>query len=167
MAGNINNGTKKISEHEKPLNPTVLMAYSRYYHGESSEFNTLGGHVQRAVEREARFQVDSYLKSKTYGPLLNKEAANTLFDAHCEYYTSRGIAQEGRNPQGKYNMFTVLLERDSEANIRHQLGNDNYENKTARHAATIDYDAAKKQNRENGFDVQDNISQMIKGQNIR
>lgn len=135
----------------------LLLNRYRHYSSQNraSEFETLPGHIRGAIEREARFQIDSLIKSKTFIPYLNEENVKDLYAAHCEYYAHKGLEQQKINPYNPDNYFNILLERDSQA-IYNQDDRTYEENqngkivktswtdhKTSRHAASIDRHAAR------------------------
>lgn len=142
-----------------------LMAERRRYYvenGREGEFASLPGHVQRAVEREANFQLDSMIKSDTYIEALDNDNAKELFQAHCEYYAHVGIEQDKVNPYNPNNLLKRLVERDSDANKNRDFlnGENSYKSKSDRHAKTIDSDT----NKEN---AQGHIMEMLQKKQIR
>lgn len=147
----------------------LIAARRRYYVAENrdSEFNTLPGHIQRAIEREANFQVDSMIKSDTFAPHLDSDNTKELFDAHCEYYAHIGIQEDKANPFNPQNLFKKLVTRDSDANKGYVgiEGNDN--RKTERHAATIDQKASNIKKTAGDFNPQTRISALMLKQDIR
>lgn len=153
----------------------LLVERKRYYLAENrdSEFNSLPGHIQRAIEREANFQIDSLIKSDTYAEHLNGINAKELFDAHCEYYAHKGIEQENLHPHHPQNLFEILKERDSRA-VRNQedkrvpdmqsgktVMESSYENKTQRHAATIDEKASRINRAGGNYNTEQRIANLI------
>ncbi len=91
-----------------------------YYsaHENESEFSKLPGHFQRAIEREASFQVKTLAQTEGFADILTKDnmaEAQNLHNAICEYYAHKGNLEEKMHPNHPQNLFAVLLKRDSEA----------------------------------------------------
>lgn len=90
-------------------------------HGAKSEFSELPGHYQRAIEKEAAFQVKTLAQTEGFADILTKDnmkEAEELHNAICEYYAHKGNLDEKLHPNYERNLFSVLLKRDSE-NIYH------------------------------------------------
>ena len=169
-----NNNKQKLDKNHKKedlaLRKAKLIANRRRYYiaeNRESEFNTLPGHIRRAIEREANFQLDSMIKSDTFAPHLDKINSKELFEAHCEYYAHLGLQEEKVNPHNPNNLLNKLAKRDSEANKGYpgMDGNDN--NKTSRHASKIDRIAAHAREAGEDYNPQSRINAMLKKQNIR
>lgn len=163
--------TKVISDNEDlSLRKANLMANRRRYYiaeNRQSEFVSLPGHLQRAIEREANFQTDSLVKSNTYAPHLNDKNAKELFDAHCEYYAHIGLEQDKINPHNPQNLFKILVSRDSDANKGFAEIEGTHDRKTSRHAVTIDMEADRIKTNVGKFNPQNRINALLAKQNIR
>lgn len=86
-------------------------------HNQESEFDKLPGHYQRAIEREAAFQVKTLAQTEDFADILNKdnmEEAQNLHNALCEYYAHKGNMDEKLHPNHPQNLFSVLRNRDAE-----------------------------------------------------
>lgn len=109
-------------------------------HGEKSEFSELPGHFQRAIEREAAFQVKTLAQTEGFAEILTKdnmEEAQNLHNAICEYYAHKGNLEEKRHPNHPSNLFSSLLHRDSAAiafNPFEHKDEENLFDKTSRRA---------------------------------
>ena len=82
-----------------------------------SEFSKLPGHYQRAINREAAFQVKTLAQTEGFSDILNKdnmEEAQKLHDAICEYYAHKGNMEEKLHPNHPQNLFSVLRNRDAD-----------------------------------------------------
>lgn len=149
----------------------LMASRQRYYSrkNRTDEFSTLPGHIQRSIEREANFQLDSMVKSNAYAPFLDKETAEELFKAHCEYYAHIGLEQQKINPYNTDNLFNRLLERDSQANLIRNISShqESFDNKTTRRAANIDRDFEKSSKATSSNNPQEHIQQMLLHKRIR
>lgn len=113
-----------------------------YYsaHEKESEFSKLPGHYQRAINREAEFQVKTLAQTEGFADILTQEnmkEAEQLHNAICEYYAHKGNLEEKLHPNHPQNLFSVLLKRDSEAIARNPFEHKDEENlfdKTSRRA---------------------------------
>lgn len=109
-------------------------------HGEKGEFSELPGHFQRAIEREAAFQVKTLAQTEGFAEILTKdnmEEAQNLHNAICEYYAHKGNLEEKRHPNHPNNLFSSLLRRDSAAialNPFERKDEENLLDKTSRRA---------------------------------
>ena len=97
-----------------------------YYsaHNKDSEFAQLPRHYQRAIEREAAFQVKTLAQTEGFADILNKDnmaEAQNLHNAICEYYAHRGNLEEKKHPNHPSNFFTGLLHLDTDATIQNSL----------------------------------------------
>ena len=62
-------------------------------HNQESEFDKLPGHYQRAIEREAAFQVKTLAQTEDFADILNKdnmEEAQNLHNAHAANQVGQG-----------------------------------------------------------------------------
>lgn len=109
-------------------------------HNKESEFSQLPGHFQRAINREAEFQVKTLAQTEGFSDILNEndmEKAQILHNAICEYYAHKGNMEEKLHPNNSQNLFNVLLKRDSDAIARNPFepkGQEEAMHPTSRHA---------------------------------
>ncbi len=114
-----------------------------YYskHNKESEFSQLSGDLQRAISREAEFQVKTLAQTEGFADILNKDdmaQAQVLHDAICEFYAHKGNLEEKKHPYHPQNLFNVLKERDSKAVARKAFINEERTfDKTSRRAANL------------------------------
>lgn len=108
---------------------------------QESEFEQLPGNFQRAISREASFQVKTLAQTEGFADILNKnnmEEAQVLYDAICEYYAHKGNLEERSHPNHPQNLFSILIERDSQEIAQNPFEYKDKEdiyNKTSRRAA--------------------------------
>lgn len=159
----------------------LLLNRYRYYTSQNraSEFESLPGHFRGAIEREARFQIDSLIKSQTFIPYLNEENVKELYAAHCEYYAHKGLEQHKINPYNPNNYFNILLERDSRAiynqddrMYEERRGNQTVKTswtdyKTTRHAASIDREAERIRKSSGHYSPEQKIAALLAKKEIK
>ena len=140
-------------------------------HGKDSEFSELPRHYQRAINREAEFQVKTLAQTEGFADILtndNMEEAQKLHDAICEYYAHKGNLDEKNHPNHPQNLFNVLLHRDSEAIKRNPFEHKNEESlldKTSRRAKKFNHRIAERKEKgieHNANDTIKNIYNHIK-----
>ncbi|MGN0913660.1 MAG: hypothetical protein ACI4OW_02060 [Alphaproteobacteria bacterium] len=172
-----------MNENQEQTAKKARLLLNRYCYYSSqnrqSEFETLPGHIRGAVEREARFQIDSLIKSQTFIPYLNEENVGELFAAHCEYYAHKGLEQHKINPYNPNNYFNILMERDSRAIYNQddrvyeeRRGNQSVKTsrtdyKTSRHAASIDREAERIRKSSGSYNPEQKIAAMLSQKEIR
>ena len=136
-------------------------------HGKESEFSKLPGHYQRAINREAEFQVKTLAQTEGFKNLLDdKEEAQKYHNAFCEYYAHKGNQDEQKHPNHPNNLFNVLLERDSKAialNPFEMTEKEDIFDKTSRNAKHINRKIAKEKAEGKEHDPQKHLEQMYKG----
>lgn len=165
MENNTKNETD-IEARKAKLMAVRLSAYEA--EGRPSYFEKLDGRLQRAIEREAKFQVESLIKSDFYSKELSERDSgiiNRLYRAHCEYYSK--LIQDQRNlPNNKYNPRSyerILLQRDSKAIENHYIS-EQHDNKTTQRAHSIDTKIIKENNQEK---IGSHIDAMLNLKDIR
>lgn len=150
-------------------------------HNKESEFSQLPGHYQRAINREAEFQVKTLAQTEDFANILNEnnmEEAQKLHDALCEYYAHKGNLDEKNHPYHPKNFFNLLLQRDSEAIIRSSFDNlakkdDKFYNegglldRTTRRAAQLNEHIAEDKAKGKKHDASLNIANIVKHINMR
>lgn len=113
---------------------------------QESEYAKLPGHYQRAISREAAFQVKTLSQTEGLSELLTKDdmaEAQTLHDAICEYYAHKGLTEMRQNHSDYSRFFATLLEADSHAISRGAAREeDPRQDKTYRRAKHINKDIA-------------------------
>ena len=103
---------------EKILKAILKKHFYFSQHGAESEFDKLPGHLQRAVNREAEFQVKRLAQVEGLTEILTENEmknAQDMHDALCEYITHLGNQEEKLNPKSPNNLFAKLLRTDSKA----------------------------------------------------
>lgn len=103
---------------EKILKAILKKHFYFSQHGAESEFDKLPGHLQRAVNREAEFQVKRLAQVEGLTEILTENEmknAQDMHDALCEYITHLGNQEEKLNPKNPNNLFAKLLRTDSKA----------------------------------------------------
>lgn len=139
--------------------------------GRPSYFEKLDGHLRRAIEREAKFQLESFMKSDFYAKELSEREpgiVNRLYRAHCEYY-SKLILDQRQTRNGKYNPYSyenTLLERDSKAIYNHTPVHldTRKEDRTSARARKIDAKIVKQNAQDT---IRDHIDAMLNLKDIR
>ncbi len=114
---------------ENKNNPTVfkmdadkvklIVSKNFYFNGNrESEFNTLPGNLQRAINREAEFHVKTLSQTEGFSDILTEDnfnEAQKLHNAICEYIAHIGNVEVAKNPHNPQNKFAALMRADSEA----------------------------------------------------
>lgn len=136
MENNKTNNTFKIDEKLAKAIVNKNLYFSDYK--KESEFSKLPGHYQRAVNREAEFQVKTLSQTEGFAEILQDEKeAQQLHNAICEYYAHKGNLEEKMHPNHPQNLFSILMKRDSEAIARNPFEDKEQEDiydKTSRRA---------------------------------